>query len=144
MKPAKLDPRRSRKLTSRECASVLGGFLGGMATSDLLGVSKTRSALELYVNSDSPWEAIRKQADLGSGKTGDAIEASRSLQGQSYPNADRVFWRGLGATVAGLRVLASERAVKTALRWIYEQDGFWPEETAPVADLDHDSESMRS
>ena len=132
--PARLDPRRSRKLTSRECASVIGGYLGGMATSNLIGVEVARRALGLFVADAHSmiWESIRHQADKGSGETAesinDAYDVATKMQADGANEAHRVFWRGLGATVSGLRVLASEKAVKTALNWLYEQDDFWPKE----------------
>jgi hypothetical protein len=130
-KPAKLDVRRSRKLTSRECASILGGYVGGMATSELIGVDRARATVGMFVDpyaGEAVWYALRLQAEKGSQETCDAIDAAGAeFQASSGSEAMRICWRGLGAVVGGLRVVASERAVKTALRWIYEQDGFWPE-----------------
>ncbi len=123
-----LDPRRTRKLTSRECCAILGGYLGGMCTSDLVGVEAARSALEIWVEVDTEhvWESIRHQAKQGAGDVAVAIEESRSLQAKEADPGLRVFWRGLGALVSGLRTLASEKAVKTALTWLYVNDAFWP------------------
>jgi hypothetical protein len=150
MKIAKLDVRKSRKLTSRECASVIGGYLGGMTTSNLIGVEVARAAIGLYVEGDTAeviWSRFRHQADNGSGATADAVEESRQWQADGADEAHRMFWRGLGSVISGCRVLASERSVKTACTWLFQQDGFWPkpsEEGATATDeLDHDSEGMR-
>jgi hypothetical protein len=136
MKPAKLDVRRSRKLTSRECSSIIGGYVGGMTTSDLVGVAVARAAVGLYVEGDVAeviWSRFRHQADRGSGATADAVEESRQWQADGADEAHRIFWRGLGSVISGCRVLASERSVRTAIRWIYEQDEFWPKALAEKA-----------
>lgn len=44
-----------------------------------------------------------------------------------------MFWRGLGSVISGCRVLASERSVRTACTWLFQQDGFWPKEEKPEA-----------
>jgi hypothetical protein len=123
-----LDPRRARKLTSRECSMILGGYLGGMLTSDLIGVAAARDALELWVETEEIWSSIRFQRKRGSGATSDAIDAARDLQGTGADPALRVFWRGLGSVISGLRTVASEKAVKAAVRWIHESEEWWPKE----------------
>jgi len=126
-KNARLDPRRSRKLTSRECSSIIGGYLGGMATSNLAGPEIAREAIGLFATgdmADNLWLSIRCQSQKGTNQTAMDIEKARQWQGEG-DEAHRAFWRGLGAVISGCRVLASERAVKTACAWLFEQDGFW-------------------
>ena len=133
-KIAKLDPRKSRKLTSRECASVIGGFLGGMATSNLIGPDVARATLGLWVEgeaADALWSRLRHQATLGAAGAADAIVECREWQADGADAGHRVFWRGLGSVLSALRVRASERAVKTAATWTFQQDGFWSGLAAP-------------
>jgi hypothetical protein len=145
-KLAKLDPRKSRKLTSRECCSILGGYVGGMLTSNLIGVEAARESLEFWIECPIPWVQIRNQADRGAAETADAIAEARAMHAQDAGEGMRMYWRGLGAVIAGLRVIASERAVSTAVRWLYQTDAWWPKKpkAEPEAELDHESEGTRT
>lgn len=125
MKPPKLDPRRSRKLTSRECSSILGAFLGGMATSDLIGPEQAREGLKIWAECPEIWEHVRFQSERKASTTAAILENARALQADGADPALRAYWRGLGAVISGLRTVSHEKAVRAAVQWCYARDDFW-------------------
>lgn len=52
-----LDTRPARNdLTSRECAKLLGGFLGGLA--EMAPIEAVRDAVNWYAQHDDPWALL--------------------------------------------------------------------------------------
>jgi hypothetical protein len=51
-----LDPRPARQLTSRECAKILGGVIGGLI--DTAKPEDVRAAVRWWAETDEAWEAF--------------------------------------------------------------------------------------
>jgi hypothetical protein len=55
----KLDPRPAREdLTDRECAKLLGGFLGGLI--DQADIDAVKRAIDWWSQNESAWTTFRK------------------------------------------------------------------------------------
>jgi len=124
-KRIRLDPRKARKLTDRACAHILGGWVGAMGTSSLYAPEQIREALEAIVWNESFWLTIRKQSEFSAGFVHGELDMALGLQAEAAAPEVRALYRSLGGLVSGLRVIAHERAVRTALGWWIQQDEQW-------------------
>lgn len=113
MSKPKLDPRPARKLTSRECARVLGGTLGGIAT--YVDLSLVREAVELF-DTDDFWKVVSEAR---------RSEMSSFLESQRVMDpGKRVMYRALGGTIASLTDLAGKKNARIAVRWWLKKDSW--------------------
>lgn len=56
MAAPKLDPRPARLLTSRECAKLLGGMVGGLVGTAT--IEDVRTAVRWWAETDAAWEGF--------------------------------------------------------------------------------------
>lgn len=102
-----LDPRPSRKLTSREVAVVLGGVLGGVVMTE--GINQARGLLVVVRDHVTPREIEKFAREVRSGTQESPFETPPEKRDPSA--------RILGALIASLYSISSPKAIRTAIEW---------------------------
>ena len=125
IKPARLDPRKAKKLTDRACANILGGWIGAMSSSTLYTSLQVHQALFALVTNDEVWNVIRLQSKQSARATHGGMVDALGCHAEDADPALRALWRSLGGVISGLRVLASERAVRSAVTWWCQREEDW-------------------
>jgi hypothetical protein len=129
VKPA-LDPTPTRTdLTSRDCASLLGGLLGSLVLVN--GVEPVRAAMRFVANTDEVWDVVTARGPMELLSKGLALRARmRKLpDGVRHEHVEAISGL-LGATVRmasglGGNPVKGIRAARTAARWWTEMDEAW-------------------
>lgn len=108
MDETKLDPRPARELTSRECAKVLGGPLGGLAR--LFGADVVEKALQETADSEEFWGFAKDP--------GNVVHEATAAVVDSIPREElNPLSIMIGAAISGPLTCSTYRKVRTAVRW---------------------------